>query len=533
MSAGSRGQSEVIGVALLLGFVIVGTFAVVALGDAALTDTQSNSESARAEQSMTLFDSQAAQVALGDSDVQTVNLGRSDASYSIDSNAGEISIIQLDCDDNDTNDDGDDEAGGAPTDDLTTDDDAYIMNPTSLGALIYNTDDGELAYQGGGVWRTSEGGGSVMVSPPEFHYRGATLTLPVVLTRGSGGGSGSVSTRITSTTRAIRIFPDSAEGFPDRCWEDGEEPFQNPISDGEVIVRIQSRYYEAWGRYFSTRTDGQVTYDHDSEIVEVELISLGQVGQFQMPGDGGSVTVTGASGAHSTEEFTIMLRPDDSDAADFNNLQWSMYVEEGDQRLEVNLKKSGTGEDCEGGTRGSTGVSADINIYYSEDGGDTFEAWHKDEAFHAQCEDFNGDGDYEIYLEADFVDDEDEDNDFEDYGEDSDPNLTYVDDSGLDNLVHFTIQGDDEPNDPGTLDGHGAGWEPKTFAISNGDTETSDRLINHYFANLPEEFELTVDDKSSNTVSEDHSQGTLYTGGSDRYITFLHITENEIEVEVN
>ncbi|MFB6117633.1 hypothetical protein [Halosegnis sp.] len=533
MTLGERAQSAPLGVALLLGLTILGTTAVVVFGSAALTDTQEQSALARAEQTMTLFDSQAAQVALGDSSVQTVDFGHGDGSYQVDDTAGSVSIVQLDCDD-----DGDNGADYDFINDNLGEDDAYILSPRSLGAVTYESTSGDtMAYQGGGVWKRTKRGGAVMVSPPEFHYRGATLTLPLILTRGSGAGSGGVSASVTAPTGPTPVFPDSSDSFPSSSPDCGGEPYENPITDGTVIVRIESEYARAWGRYFETRTSGSISYfdaDGDGEaddVAAIELVSLGQIGQFGMPGEGSSVTVSGASGGHSTEEFTITLAPDDSDAANFNNLQWSMYVDEGQYRLELHVTK-GSGSGC---SSGSTDFKTDANVYFSDDGGDTYQAWHKDDAFGATCVDADGDGSKDaIRLKMDFVDDGDSDTDYIDE-ESGDPVLEYVDDSALDGLEYYNVKGGDTLTDPVTFSGHGD-WESQEYATSpstgQDGGETIDRLINHYFAELPEEFELTVDDANVNSVSESSSDGSLTTGGSGRYVTYLHVTTNEIQVEV-
>jgi hypothetical protein len=521
-----RAQSAPLGVALLLGITILGTTAVVGLGGVALTDAQESSNLARAEQSMTLFDSQAAQVALGNSDIQTVDFGTGEGTYSVNPNAGEISIVQLDCDD-----DGDNGADYDPVTGSLGEDD-YELDSAALGSVTYETDSGTLAYQGGGVWQKGESEGVGMVSPPEFHYREATLTLPIVLTRGSGGASGSASATVTSPTTPVTVFAKPGQAYPSSspdCQNSGStEYLTNPVTDGSMVVRIESEYSKGWGEYFETRTSGQVTYydnDGDGEkddVVLIELISLGQIGDFGMPGDGGSVTVSGASGSHSTEEYTIRLRPDDTDSANFNNLQWTMYAEEGNNQLEIHLKKSGSGG-CP-----STGITADATIYYSDDGGTNYQGWHMDDAFDAECADLNGDGNDEIYMDLGFVDDEDSDNDFTEI-EGDDPALTYTSLSNSE-LQYFNPNGNfvDTASSP-EFSGHGD-WESETY--SAGDTETTDRLVNHYFAELPEEFDLTVDDKNSDTINEASSSGTLVIGGGGRYVTYLHITKNEVEVEI-
>ncbi len=77
----------------------------------------------------------------------------------------------------------------------------------SMGEVAYHgSDETRLAYQGGGVWRANGDGTSVMVSPPEFHYRDATLTLPLVTVSGSGAIRDGAS---ISHNRTRSYFPNS------------------------------------------------------------------------------------------------------------------------------------------------------------------------------------------------------------------------------------------------------------------------------------------------------------------------------------
>lgn len=517
--SGERGQSAPIGVALLLGITLLGTTAVVALGSVALTDTQGQSELARSEQAMTLFDSQAAQVALGDSSVQTVDFGSGEGTYSVDPDAGKISIVQLNCDDSDDPIDYNSVTDSLGSNGTNVSNDTYLLKPTDLGKVMYETNDGTLAYQGGGVWQQSESGGVGMVSPPEFHYRGATLTFPLILTRGSGGASGSARATVTAPNDPTKVFANSKKQYPSRCWNGStSEQLTNPVTNGSVVVRIESEYAKGWGRYFETRTEGIITHPAE-DVVLIELISLGQIGDFDMPGEGSSITVSGASESHATEEFTIRIRPDNTDSANFNDIQWSMYAEEGNQQFEIHLVQ-GTGGGC-----GST--TADIAVYYSDDGGETYQGWKKEDAFTAKCKDLNDDDDEEIYMDVGFVDNENGLGDSVDI-ESSDANLTYGSLSRSDILYFDPQQGDLE--DPTEFSGHDD-WESKTY--SSGNTETIDRLVNHYFAELPKEFALTVDDKSGNSINEGGSSGRLITGGSGRYVTYLHVTENEVDIEID
>ncbi|TKX59040.1 hypothetical protein EXE44_05720 [Halorubrum sp. SS7] len=243
MNGGERGataqraQSEVLGTVLLLGLTVAVVGTTVALGGAALDDSQASADLQRVEGAMTQVDSKASLVAHGESPAQRVRLdvGRS-ADFRVDGDAGWMRI------------------------EVTTSENPNATNRTiPLGAVTYERDGETIAYQGGGVWR-SRGGGSEMVSPPEFHYRGSggteTLTLPLV-TIGNGSAPIGDAVRITDTGgRSERVFP-SPNG-------------SNPLLGGNVTITVQSDYADAWGRFFETRTSASVT-DVSDRRVEVRL----------------------------------------------------------------------------------------------------------------------------------------------------------------------------------------------------------------------------------------------------------------------
>jgi cytoskeletal protein CcmA (bactofilin family) len=123
---------------------------------------------------------------------------------------------------------------------------------------VYDTGDGRVAYEGGGVWTTDADGNSRMVSPPEFHYRGDTLTLPVVQIDGDVRAAGP----------QVQLLATAGE-------TDHVDDISNPLSEdsGSVYVTVGSEYYEAWGEFMADRTDGKVVeFDHDDETVTVELV---------------------------------------------------------------------------------------------------------------------------------------------------------------------------------------------------------------------------------------------------------------------
>ena len=234
-----RGQSEVIGVVLLLSITVVGITAVAASGAAVLGDAQTDSRVAQTENSMSQMSSKAGLVALGDSETQTFDLGDLDGgTVDIRKDASRVRLLY------------EVEEGGETS--------QTVLYDQSYGTVVATVGDTEIAYQGGGVWR-KDGDRSVMVSPPEYHYRSNTLTFPVVRVAGDGRASGVVTGRFTSASTSTSIYPDASKGYT------------NPLEDGTVTVEIRSEYYDAWYRFFDNRSDGGVEIDHETETVRAEL----------------------------------------------------------------------------------------------------------------------------------------------------------------------------------------------------------------------------------------------------------------------
>ncbi|WP_255150304.1 DUF7289 family protein [Halorarius halobius] len=475
---GVRGQSGPLGFALVLGITMIGAVAAAVLGGAALTDTQQTAEFDQAQQALTQFDSTASQVALGRTDTQTVALGGAEGTYRIDPDAGYVTIKHYNY------------SG-------TSD---HVIYENDLGAVVYEQDGRSVAYQGGGVWSSYGDGTGRIVSPPEFHYRGATLTFPMVRVTGSGGISGSSSAVVRQSAPTNVVFPDPSVTSP--------HTYQNPQTNGNIQVKIESRYYEAWASYFRERTAGRVTTYDSNETVRVKLVSLGiGPGSFDMPGEGGAVELRGLSSGHAIDEFNITLRPTQGDSANFNNLQWSLYAESGNgqKRLEIHLRQ-GDGGNCDD-------LTADMMIYYTDDGGSSYQSWVKEDAFRGQCN-----ADNEVRLVANLTN--------------ASQSMSYQSIGNNALLSTTPAKANGAFLDPVTIASH-PGHGANQYGSGHPTSEKMDFLVRHYIANFGNEVDLEVYDKNGNggSVSEGLSSGNIRYGGSGQYVTYMHVTENEVTVE--
>jgi hypothetical protein len=237
-SRGRRAQSEVLAVVLLLGLTAAGAGSVLVFGADAIQGTTESTDIGRAEHAMTQLDSKTSLVAHGSSEVQRVDvIGDGRGTVRVDEDAGWMRVRIV----NETTDTVDEE----------------VMNET-MGAVVYERGETTLVYQGGGVWRRDPGG-STLVSPPEFHYRGRTLTLPLILVGGEVTSTESVT--MSQQTPPQGQFPNESAGR------------RNPLTSGRVNVTVGSDNYRAWGRFFSERTQGSVSYDHANGTVTVQLVT--------------------------------------------------------------------------------------------------------------------------------------------------------------------------------------------------------------------------------------------------------------------
>ncbi|NIB99060.1 archaellin/type IV pilin N-terminal domain-containing protein [Halobacterium sp. R2-5] len=438
----ARGQTEVVGVVLLLAITIAGVGAIVAVGGSALETAQDQSSVQRAEQSMSLFDARSALVALGRTDGQSLSLANSErGSYEVRPDTGRMVVVK-------------------ETDDNSTE---YLN--TTLGSVVYANGDSEVAYQGGGVWR-SRGAGAEMVSPPEFNYQDATLTLPVIrVTGGETTAAGAPTARVTRNDAESNrsVFPG-----PGRS---------NPLENGTVTVAVESEYYRGWASFFRSRTTGNVTVVDSENRVELELLARGSGGQFTL--EETPLELRGLAGEDPVESLTFTLEPNKN--SDFSDLHWTLVADDGgSKRFEFDIQGANLCNDNQ----------PEVTLEYTDGG--TTHTWTGDDRF-----------------------------------SETDSTYAYSCDDDDTPTMHLDLTGDTNL----TYQGDGS---PPTADNATG------TLVNYALGEMGPNVDLTVLSKgkenppgNSGSTDLDASTGELeYNSSGERVVTFLHVTENAVNVTV-
>lgn len=475
-----RGQSEVVSTVLVLGVTAVAVSGVLVFGAATLSETQSFVELGAATNGIETLDAGVSNVALGDSPAQEVRLsGAASGSYRVDPDSGVLTVVHDNYD------------GSGSREQLAR---------VRLGTVAYEAGEETVALQGGGVWRRS-GSDVTMVSPPAVHYREATLTMPVINVTSRDAAGGAVTAAIEPDGEPRRQFPNASSAYGPN------KPYANPTQNGTVLVKVQSQYYQGWATFFETRTDGRVRTYESNRTAVLELESLGTTGDFEMPADGDSVSFRLADG-HPISEFSLDLFDEGSNEANYNNLQWSLYAQSGSRQLEFHFRPvSGGGGMC--------GNDIRLTVYYSENGGTTYESWYDPSAFTVDCGDFDGDGEDERRIAANLTQSD---------------SIQYQSLDGQTKIRQFA-------GDAGSFESSSTFDEHAGTVASEPSTTSTARSLhdvtNHYLSLFGPRVTLVVDDKPGSTVDESTSSGHIDADhGSGQILQFLHITENRVEVEL-
>ncbi|ELZ26296.1 hypothetical protein C474_21406 [Halogeometricum pallidum JCM 14848] len=484
-----RAVSSTVGVVLLLGLTLIGSGLLVGVGSVAISTTQETIDVDRAEQSMTQFDSVAAMVGLGQTARESVALrSSSDGQYTVSPDDGWVRITHHN---------------------YSGDADEELYN-ASLGSVSYRTESTVVTYQGGGVWRRNDGGGTSMVSPPEFHYRDATLTFPVVRVRNADSASGRVRAVVSRQGDLARVYPHPTEsGTGWKTYDDGAKTYRNPVRNGSVSVTVHSEFYRGWAEYFRTRTTGNVTVDSANRTATLELATVGMVGSFDLPAKNQPVEVRGMASAHPIRTFEVSLAKANGGS---NNMDFSFYATKGTQEYEtvVHVPK-GIGNYC------SNGKETDLTmVVYYRDGTGGQHVWTND-SVPVESGPISLDCATET-ISVNYT---------------SDLPLTY-DGSGATGETALTW---DDPVDSSASFNH-TGTDGENVTFVPGDRTTSRHLTRHYLSFFAPDFDLTTWHGPGNSgkarLDVDESTGELEyeTSSGSRYITFLHVTENNVTVEL-
>ncbi|MCZ7402955.1 MAG: hypothetical protein O8C61_12100 [Candidatus Methanoperedens sp.] len=232
--------SEVVGYALILALTVTGVGMIVLVGVPSIYQLQDMTNIKDAEQAFTMSSFRASGTLLGDAPMRVDKINLGGGTVTLEPNmTGKESYVTIKS------------ANGT-----------FNIN-ISMGKVKYSYGERILGYEGGGVWSKYPSGGSVMLSPPEFHFDGKTLTFAVLTVNGNTtvGGKGTAEVIFKNKSTSV-LFPTTD---PNK---------QNPLNfsnTGKVYVNITSDFYDAWADYARSLSYTSVKTNSTKHTANIEL----------------------------------------------------------------------------------------------------------------------------------------------------------------------------------------------------------------------------------------------------------------------
>ena len=251
------GQSSVLGVVLMMGFVAAAAVSVFVIGTATVGETKDTAQERQVENTFKQFNKDISSVAYGRQKYRAMQFDIKDQTAAFrQQNTGTIEVWV----------------------------DGSMEESRSVGSLVYENNGETIAYQAGGVWRGT-GRDSRMVSRPPVEYQNGSLTFPIMVLDGDDqvrAGKLDLNKKETDSLDSL--------GY---------------VQGKLVTLYITSEYYMGWAEYFRTQTnDVSVSVDHspagDKGTVKVKLGKPIANGDFEdgvlaTGGDDGDVQMGGGS----------------------------------------------------------------------------------------------------------------------------------------------------------------------------------------------------------------------------------------------
>ncbi|MFP4655298.1 MAG: type IV pilin N-terminal domain-containing protein [Methanohalobium sp.] len=333
--------SSVIGIVLILGITMISISAMMVYSYPTINELEDNAKALRVEQGLTVLDSRTSKVALGESPTQTTDISIMGGTISVDGNTEDYNeskmvVISTDIDADWYNDFKKVRHQWGSWDNFTNES-GFIKSNCSLGSIEYTKNNRKIAYEGGGVWSKYPEGNAIMVSPPEFHYNGETLTLPLMKINGesSVSGSGKVSLSVSSDNMPMVLYPNTTS----------DNNRTNPLKSDKIFVYIKSKYYKAWADYAESQTYSSATVDDENNTAVIELETIPSQGTSTLT-DKFKVGALNTSKDEPMNNFSFYLHAGGAQSSQgLSNLNHNITATSGNKTLTYKLKKDGNWKD--------------------------------------------------------------------------------------------------------------------------------------------------------------------------------------------
>lgn len=324
-----------------------------------------------------------------------------------------------------------------------------------------------------------------MISPPEFHYDGRTLTFPALTVGGNATVGGNGASKVIFKKNSTQVL------FPNTIIDKNRTNPLNYSISGKVYVNITSDFYDAWADYARSLSYTNVSTNSINRTTSIVLTVVPST-------LGGSTTIT--------NPISFKGLPDDDTPLD--NFSFRIYGKSSGQFLDWDLRAISPS-----GTK--------TFIYYIKDTSLTI--GYKDTAYNEPAEtwgtvpytpqtDSNG-----KYIDVDLLN--------------QSVNLTYSNqipvgsNSGCSNRIIQSSNFNDTA----------FSWGNSPYITENNENKTQPlyNITQHYFQKMAQEGDVFFVQCQSGGLGVKGNSSMVINYNATGAITFLHISNNVADVSIN
>ncbi len=328
-----RAVSSVLGISILLVISLLAIGIITLYTLPLITEAQDTAKAQKVEQAFTVLDSRTSKASLGESPLQTTSfslMGENVAVYGYEEAYKEsrIMIIFLSSDYEHYDSFYEERGTWGAWEKYQVNDNFTDENFTGLseqmGKVRYNSGDRIVAYEGGGVWSRYPTGGTIMISPPELHYNGETLTLPIMKVAGHDSTSGNTNVNINVRSANSNI--------PTILYPNKDEGFTNPLDSDKILIYINSEFYDGWAKYAETLTSTNTMLDHNNKTAIIEMDTMPEMGTSQLS-HSFQIARLNISNPEPIYNFSFIYEAERKSAGNFNPATSSLTATSGTKTL--------------------------------------------------------------------------------------------------------------------------------------------------------------------------------------------------------
>ncbi|QLC48785.1 hypothetical protein HWN40_00080 [Methanolobus zinderi] len=320
------------------------------------------------------------------------------------------------------------------------------------------------------------------------------MTLPIVKVNGndSVGGSSDVNIKVRSSNTPVILYPNTSSNIN----------FTNPLECNKILIYINSEFYDGWAEYAESLTSTNAIVDHGNKTAIVEMDTEPNMGTFPMSYsfDIPALNHTNTTPFHNFSFYFYV----DGDASFFVSSGMTITATSGTKRLVYSFDKDGKDNIILSKAKGVD--YSNYAIEYTDSSAGISEIWETNSTSNFSVNSFHSGSIKYANSTVDLISD------------------SY--------LMDYNSIG--TASSWGSVSSYSTTPNINISYVNANSTQSLNNITQHYMRLMAQDgtIECSWDQKSNEKIEIDSSTYTLNYDAGGAILTYMHITNNELDVNI-